>query len=131
MRFLIAISLLIFVFGVWTTSSRSEVIDPLPARSPETLDEPLTGERVMPKAGDEAVVKDPFTPYGIGPADQAIALEQLSHDDQVAATRVRNQSAAQLERYRQAAVHRSARITADVAAHQLGIDQLQSLGVVP
>jgi hypothetical protein len=91
----------------------------------------ITGAPAKANPGDEAQVKDPFEPYGIGPPEHAIAREQLSREERVALDRTRNADPSTLEAYRQAVLQRSASVTAIVAARQLGVDNLASVGVVP
>lgn len=97
---------------------------------PDT-NEPITGEPAKPNPGDETKVKDPFEPYGIGPPEHAIARDQLSAREQAAVDRTKNADATTLASYRRAVLQQSARITAEIAARQLGTDNLKSVGVVP
>ena len=93
--------------------------------------EPITGTPAQPNPGDETEVKDPFEPYGIGPPEHAVTREQLRPEEQAVLDRAHNHAPATLEQYRQAVLQRSHVITGEVAAHQLGVDNLQVIGVVP
>ncbi len=93
--------------------------------------EPITGAPAIPNPGDAIEVKDPFAPYGIGPAEEAITRDQLRPDERAAADRASNHDAQTLEKYRKAVLQKSASITAEAAARQLGVDNLKTVGVVP
>ena len=107
--------------------------NPQPDRAPDEpiIDEPITGEPAQPNPGDETEVKDPFEPYGIGPPEHAVTREQLRREERAALERTRNHAPATLEQYRQAVLQRSGVIRGEVAARQLGVDNLQVIGVVP
>ena len=57
--------------------------------------------------------------------------EQLRPEERAALDRTRNHAPATLEQYRQAVLQRSRVVTGEVAARQLGVDNLHVIGVVP
>jgi hypothetical protein len=69
--------------------------------------------------------------YDIGGPEAAIPRERLSRAEQEALDRTHNLDASTLEAYRQAVLQRSRAVTATVSAHQIGVDNLASVGVVP
>lgn len=101
--------------------------------STTSITEPLTETPIQPLAGSEpAVAKDPFAPYGVGPAEEVVPYEGLSPEEQTVADR--GLDAAEWHKthnaYGAAIVERSKRAKAEAAQHQLGIDSLETMGVV-
>ena len=131
-RSLLRLILFATISIVSSACQRVRAAPDLPAvPAPTFTDEPITEAPATPNPGDETVVKDPFAPYGIGPPEHAIQREQLRPEERAALDRAHNQTAATLEQYRQAVLQRSAAVGAEVAAHQLGVDHLATIGVVP
>lgn len=78
--------------------------------------------------------KNPSEPYDIGPSEQAWKLDELSPDERAAVERGRAAGAARAgmqEAITKAAMEQSQRARAEAAQHQLGIDGLTEIGVVP
>ncbi len=120
--------LLCFCVGCQQATTSESLDDEVPST---IADEPITGERAVPNPGDERPIKDPFEPYGIGPPEQAIRRDQLRPEERALVDRSHNSDPATLEAYRRAVIARSALVTAQVGAHQLGVDNLAVIGVVP
>jgi len=80
----------------------------------------------------EPAIKDPFVPYGIGPAEEAVPYEALSQEQQSVADRGRDAAGwgATHNAFGGAVLERSKRARAEAAQHQLGIDELDTVGVV-
>jgi hypothetical protein len=95
--------------------------------------EPVVESPVQPAPGGETPQKNPFEPYGIGPPEEAIPIEALGLDEQdVAARGVDTASWTTTHDAFAAAVdERSKRARAEAAQHQLGVDSLDTVGVVP
>jgi hypothetical protein len=93
-----------------------------------TTDQPVT---LVPTA--EPITKDPLAPYGIGPSEEAVPYEALTPEQQEAADHGFDTatSAATHNAFAAAVVERSNQARAEAAQHQLGIDSLDTLGVVP
>jgi len=100
----------------------------------ESIPEPITGDPADPQPGSETVQKNPSEPYDIGPPEHAWKLEQLSADEKAAVERGRTAGATRAgmhEALTLAAKEQSKRARAEAAQHQLGVDSLDAIGVVP
>ena len=119
-----------FVIAAASSSSRSQPADDPPVAAPA---EPITGPAVMPAPGDETGPRDTFTPYGTGNLEANWKYEDLTTDEKVVADKGRDVANWKgiHDAYRQAAIERAAQAVADAAAHQLGVDDLGTTGVVP
>lgn len=110
--------------------------------SPTTsINEPVTEPSVaLEVAANQGAVgpsavpagKDPLAPYGIGPAAEAVPYEALSQEQQSVADRGRDTTgwAATNNAFGAAVVEQSKEARAEAAQHQLGIDDLDTVGVV-
>jgi hypothetical protein len=98
-----------------------------------SADEPTLEAPVEPAPGFETPQKDPFAPYDVGPAEEVVRYDELSPDDKAAADRGRSVAGWQGRHdvYAGAVTERSARAAAAAAQHKLGIDALDTTGVVP
>lgn len=114
-------------------SSRSDSTPPaLPA--PSWSDpEPITDEAVMPLPGAERPGRDPFTPYDVGPPEARWTYGQLTAAEKVVVDRGRDTTGWDRVHggFRAAVLGHQAEITANAASSQLGIADLDTLGVVP
>jgi hypothetical protein len=85
-------------------------------------------------AGNETPARDPFAPYDIGPSGtKAWAYADLSPAERVDIDRGRDVTGWDQvhNAYASAAAERAHQAAGDAAAHQLGVDNLASTGVVP
>lgn len=126
----VATCLVLFAILVAVSTSRSDDLDGVVPANP-IVGEPITGEAVVPNGGDETPTKDPFAPYDIGPPEEAIRYDELTPEEQATANGARNLDARVLDGYRSAVLQRSGAVAAEVAARQLGVDNLDAVGVVP
>lgn len=89
---------------------------------------------MQPLPGSETKQKLPSEPYDIGPPEHAWKLSQLSSEERAAVERGRAAGLARAgmqEAITLAAKEQSKRARAEAAQHQLGIDNLGEIGVVP
>ena len=95
--------------------------------------EPITGTALQAAPGGEAATKDPFKPYDIGDPASAIPYEALVPDERAVVDRGRNVDDWRRvhDAYGAAIAERAALARAEAAAHQLGISDLATEGVVP
>jgi hypothetical protein len=109
------------------------------AASATSITEPITETSVQTTEASAALAPDaepatrnPLAPYGIGPAAEAIAYEDLAPAQQEAADRGFDTatSSATHNAFAAAVVERSKRARAEAAQHQLGVDSLDTVGVV-
>lgn len=103
------------------------------ASSTTSITEPITDQAVTVVPSTETVIKDPLAPYGIGPPEEAVPLEELSPEQQEAVGRGIDTaiSPATHDAFAAAVRERSKLARAESAQHQLGIDSLDTTGVVP
>jgi hypothetical protein len=103
------------------------------APAPAVLPEPTLETPTMPAPGWESVQKRPFEPYDIGPPEHAWRYEALSADERAAVDRGRaaGESKRGTPEMFTAIREHSARARAQAAQHQLGVDALETIGVVP
>jgi hypothetical protein len=111
---------------------RSDVAADTEADATASITEPITEAPLEPAPGSETEAKDPFAPYGVGPAEEAVPYEALSPEEQAVADRGRDATgwSAVHDAYGAAVVERSMRARAESAQHQLGIDALDTTGVI-
>jgi hypothetical protein len=84
--------------------------------------------------GTETPVRDPFVPYDIGPpGTKAWAYTDLSPAEKTDVDRGRDVTGWERvhNAYASAAAEHAHQAASDAAAHQLGVDNLASTGVVP
>jgi hypothetical protein len=114
------------------TSSDATVETSADAVGPSTP-EPVTGTPVQPAPGSETIQKNPFEPYGIGPPEEAVPYSALSPAEQAVVDRGRDASAyvPVHDAFAEAVRERSKQARAEAAAHELGVDSLATIGVVP
>jgi hypothetical protein len=98
--------------------------------------EPTTNPPVMPRAGGETPMPDPFTAPPRGPVQGEWSYNQLSVDDRAGMDRERAETAKRdwastHAGFERAVGEQAKRAAATSAARQLGIDNLGGLGVVP
>lgn len=95
--------------------------------------EPITGTSVEAALGSETPPKDPFAPYDIGDPLSAIPYETLTPEDQAVVDRGRNAGSWRQvhDAYGTAIAERANQARAEAAAHQLGVTDLATEGVVP
>jgi hypothetical protein len=124
---------LLFVAIVFASAWQSDVA----AQSDDSFDsatiaEPTVESAVQPAPGQETPQKNPFEPYGIGPAEEAVPYEALTADEQAVADRGFDTAAwgGTHNAFAAAVVERSKRARAESAQHQLGVDSLDTLGVI-
>lgn len=98
-----------------------------------SISEPITEQAVTVAPTAATVIKDPLAPYGIGPPEEAVPLEELSPEQQEAVGRGFDTaiSPATHDAFAAAVRERSKRARAESAQHQLGIDSLDTAGVIP
>jgi hypothetical protein len=109
------------------TQSTTSIAEPITEASVQS-----TEATVALAAGTEPATNNPLEPYGIGPAAEAIAYEDLAPAQQEAADRGFDTatSAATHNAFAAAVLERSKRARAEAAQHQLGVDSLDTVGVV-
>lgn len=125
------ISLVLFGLAIFAATSRGDD----QGSATEPTQPPPSFEVSIPGTAPPGVTPppSPFEPYDIGPPEAAWRYEQLSPADQVVADRGRDTSeweAINSAYMRVAAEHAEAG-KARVAAAMLGLDGLDTLGVVP
>ena len=103
-------------------------IDP----SPPAPAERITGEAVVPNPGNESPPRDPFSPYSTGPGP-TWSYEDLTADEKIVADKGRDARAWQPinDAFSRASAELAQHAAAEAAEHQLGLDSLAGLGVVP
>jgi hypothetical protein len=120
-------------------TSRSDVAAPVATPTPTlpsstAAQEPISGTAAVSAPGDETSARDPFTPYDIGPpGTKAWAYADLSASEKAQVDRGRDTTGwDQVHKaYGAAVAERAHQAAGDAAAHQLGVDNLASTGVVP
>lgn len=120
-------------------NSRSDVAAPrggaTPALPPTAASqEPISGTSAVSTRGEETPPRDPFTPYDIGPpGTKAWAYRDLSVSEQAVVDRGRDTKGWDQTHnaYTTAVVERAHQAASDAAAHEIGVDNLASTGVVP
>lgn len=136
MRKLIATALLAFL----ALFAGAAAQPPVTADIDESTDDPplpehefITGSAVEPAPGSETPQKDPFKPYDIGDPASAIPYEALSPAEKVVVDRGRNVDGWRQvhDAYATAIAERAKHARARAAAQQLGVDELETQGVVP
>jgi hypothetical protein len=100
---------------------------PLPAS------EPITGVPLPATPGTGTPQRDPFTPYDIGDPASAIPYEVLGPEDRAVIDRGRNADGWRRvhDAYGAATAERATLARAEAAAHQLGVSDLATEGVIP
>lgn len=103
------------------------------ALSTSSTPEPVTESAIQPAPDFETQRKDPFEPYGIGPIEEAVPYEQLSAEEQAVADRGADTAgwSGVHAGFGAAVAERSKRARAEAAQHQLGVDALDTAGVIP
>ena len=113
-------------------TSRSDV-SPLPSNTPPPSadPEPITGTAIPAEARAAVQQHRPFTSHDPGPG--AWSYDQLSPEDKATADRGRDVGSwkFQHDAFTQASRERAHQASAASAAAQLGMDELDTLGVVP
>ena len=111
----------------------SEAVESGAAPSTVLAPEPITGAPVTPRPGSETPPRDPFALDNTQPAGAVWDYEDLTPREQAVADRGRAQPGWQAthDAYRAAVIQRAHKAAAAAAAHQLGVDALDTLGVVP
>ena len=122
-------------------TSRSDVAPSLPAGA---ASEPITGEPLNSAPTGQPPPKDPFSPYGIGPGippkpDGAMpskpswSYDDLTAPEKAVVDRGRDTSAwpAIHAGFVQGVADLASKAAGNAAAHQLGLDSIASIGVVP
>jgi hypothetical protein len=104
-----------------------------PALPPSAESEPVTGEAVAPAPGSDTVRHDPFTPYDPGPPEAQWSYNQLNAQERALIDKGKGVTAKipTLNAFAAAAAERAQSAAATSAEHQLGIENLETLGVVP
>jgi hypothetical protein len=130
--FLGVVFVLVFAAGTSRSDVALETTSPLdntvgiPSGAPEpTLLPPVTNA-----PGDETVQKDPFALFS---AEGGVPYEELSADEKAAIDRNRDTPGQkqQNDAFAQAVRERSVKARAEAAQHQLGLEALDQIGVVP
>lgn len=105
---------------------------PSAPEAPGTIPD-VTGQPSVPEPGDERPMKNPFTPYDIGDPSAAWTYEHLTAAEKAVADGGRNVDAwsGTHDAYGSAGAALAAKAAAQAAALQLGVDDLQAIGVVP
>lgn len=122
---------------LFAATSRSDVAAQAVADEEEpptvSVDEPVTDAPAPPAPGFETQTKDPFAPYGIGPIEEAVPYGALSPEEQDVVDRGFDHAgwSGVHAGFGAAVRERSKRARAEAAQHQLGIDALDTAGVVP
>lgn len=131
------ISGVLLLATVASRSNAQQAGDPAePSTAPSTgvAPEPITGVPVTPRPGSETPPRDPFTPDDDSrPANAVWSYEDLTPVEQAVAHRGLDQPGWQAthDAYRAAVIQRANKAAAAAAEHQLGVDALDTLGVVP
>ena len=124
--------LLVLVAGTSRSDVALETTSPVDAAAgiPSGTPEPTLGPPAVNAPGDETPQKDPFALFsaeGGVPYEELPAEEQANIDRNRDVTGVQQQNAA----FAQAVQERSKEARAAAAQHQLGMDSLDQIGVVP
>lgn len=132
----IVVSTLLLIVGIARSHGDAATPPPLPTvASPE----PITGSPVTPLPSNEPPPHEPFTPYPIGPAPTPQTpkpywtYNDLTADEKAAVDVGRDVTGWQEihNAYAAAAAERAHRAAGDAAQHQLGVDSLGTIGVIP
>jgi hypothetical protein len=118
--------------AVWNSDVAAQIeSDAVDVTSSTSISEPVTGTP-LGSALPAGVLKDPFVPYGIGPIGEAVPYEALAPEEKEVADRGRATASwsAVHDAYGAGVVARSEQARAEAAQHQLGVDRLDSIGVV-
>jgi hypothetical protein len=121
------------VFAAGTSESDVAVDTASPVDEPTILSgtpEPTLQTATTNAPGDETVHKDPFTLFS---AEGGVPYEELSVDDKAGVDRLREipGQRQQNDAFAQAVREQSVRARAEAAQHQLGLEALDQIGVVP
>jgi hypothetical protein len=119
--------------ATWNSDVAAQVdSDAVDVTSSTSISEPVTGTPLDSAAPAGIALKDPFGPYGIGPIGEAVPHDALTREEKEVADRGRDtgSSSAVHNAYGAAVVARSKQARADAAQHQLGIDSLDTTGVI-
>lgn len=128
------ISLTAFAVAIVLVARPSQSDVPvLPPPSGTAPAEPITGTPAQTAPGSEATIKDPFTPYSIGPPEAAVPYEALTAAEQAVADQGRDigNFGAVNDAFAHASAERAATAAVEAAQHQLGVENLAATGVVP
>jgi hypothetical protein len=134
MKGLVSLVLIVLATALLMSAPRSQPSPPAPPLdNAGALPEPTTETPVMPAPGSESIVKNPFSPYDIGPPEAAWSYDQLTPPEKTIADRGRDVTGWQTthDAYRAAVLQLSARAQAAAAAQQLGVANVETIGVVP
>jgi hypothetical protein len=114
----------------WSGDVAADVDAEPPATA--SVSEPITEQPVALAPVADTGVKDPLAPYGIGPPEEAVPYGALSTEQQEVAARGLDttQWTAVHNGFAAAVTERSKHARAEAAQHQLGVDSLDTLGVV-
>lgn len=126
----------LLIVKVATSHGDSAVSPPFPSEAPA---EPITGSPVTPAASSEPPAQAPFTSYPPGPAPTTKTpkpywhYEDLSTDAKAALDAAREVTgrAETANAFGAAAAERAHKAAGEAAQHQLGVDNLGTIGVVP
>jgi hypothetical protein len=116
--------------ATWSSDVAADVEADAPSTS--SLSEPITEAPLSLAPSAAAGNKDPLAPYGIGPPEEAVPFGALSPEQQEVAARGLDTTRwnAAHNAFGAAVVERSKHARAEAAQHQLGVDSLDTLGVV-
>lgn len=131
-----AIALALLIAGVAKSHGESAIPPPLPA---EAISEPISGSTVAPAESHQPPAHEPFTPYSPGPSPTKETprpywtYNDLNADAKAAIDMSREATGNQEvhNAYAAAAAERAHRAAGDAAQHELGVDSLGTIGVIP
>ena len=121
------------LFGLLLATATSRSDSSPPSLPPSAESEPITGTAVDPAPGSETQRHDPFTPYDVGDPAGTWSYNQLTAAEKAIVDKGRDTSGMVPVHaaFGAAVAERAQTAAATSAEHQLGIDNLETLGVVP
>ena len=136
--FFVGALMLVVVLVVRVATSHSDVTPPPSLPSPAPA-EPITGTPIAGDVPSQGPAHTPFTPYPIGPAPGDTSpkpfwlYDDLSPSEKAVIDKARDVTGWQATNdiITSAAAEHAHQAAADAAAHQLGVDNLGTTGVIP
>ena len=112
---------------------RDVAASPPPSLPPSAQAEPITGTPAVSAPGGATRRHDPFKPYDTGPPGSTWTYKQLPPAQRAYVDQAGQHGPTQhtLDGFAHAAAERAHEAAGEAAAHELGVEDLASLGVVP
>jgi hypothetical protein len=134
MKRIVVTGILASLIVVFTSASQGDTnSDPESPSASAAPPEPTTESPVSPAPGDETVVKDPFALYSTGGVENEVPYSVLTPAEQAVVDHGRDVTgwSSTHDAFRRATIERAQAAAAASAAAQLGVENVNSTGVVP